>query len=103
MNTKTATQMATIYGLKSSVAFNKMMVRCGVLSMTSKGYVLNDSLRGRGYITVIESPYFLPNGIRATKKRAAWTESGQHFIRQHLGRIGIIPANEQADIFKAIN
>lgn len=91
--------MARIYGLKSSVAFNKLLVKCGVLTDTNKGYVLAESLRGQGYTTVINKPYFLPNGIRATKKRSAWTESGQQFIRQRLGRNGIVPVSEQQNIF----
>lgn len=103
MESKTASQMATIYGLKSSVAFNKMLVKCGLLVHTDKGYQLSGPMKGWGFTTVIEVPYFLPNGIRTTKKKAAWTESGQHFIRQHLGRIGIVPANEQTDIFTTIN
>lgn len=103
MNTMTATQMATAYGLKSSIAFNKLLTKCGLLTATEKGYVLADSLRGQGYITVIEVGYFLPNGIRATKKKAVWTEKGQQFIRERLGRIGIFPANEQTDIFGTSN
>jgi len=103
METKTATQMATIYGMKSSVAFNKTLVKCGVLLHTNKGYVLADSLRGFGYVTVIEAPYFLPNGIRAIKKKAVWTEKGQQFIYQRLGRIGIMPVNERNDIFTILN
>ena len=103
MEAKTATQMATIYGMKSSVAFNKMLVKCGLLIHTTKGYQLSGPMRGWGFTTVIEAPYFLPNGIRATKKKAAWTESGQQFIRQHLGRIGIVPAKEQTDMFTSIN
>ena len=99
MTTMTAAQMATVYGLKSSVAFNKMLVKCGLLVHTSKGYQLSGPMKGWGFTTAIEVPYFLPNGFRATKKRAAWTESGQQFIRQHLRRIGIIPANEQKDMF----
>ena len=100
MEIKTSAQMATIYGLKSSVAFNKLMVRCGILKAVSGGkYVLEDNMRGWGYSTVIEVPYFLPNGIRATKKKSAWTENGQHFIRKRLGRIGIVPANERTDMF----
>lgn len=103
MATMTSTQMATVYGLKSGIAFNKMLVRCGLMVHTNKGYQLSSPMRGWGFATVIEQPYFLPNGFRATKKKAAWTESGQHFIRQHLGRIGIIPANEQTDIFGTNN
>lgn len=91
--------MASIYGLKSSQAFNKLMARCGVLVDTVNGYVLAEALRGRGYSVIVEVPYFLPNGIRATKKRSAWTEKGQQYIRQRLGRIGIIPADEQTDMF----
>ena len=101
METKSATQMATVYGMKSSIAFNKVLEKCGIISKTAKGYVLNESLRGMGYIAIIDAPYFLPNGIRATKKKAVWTESGQQFIRQRLGRIGIIPISEQTDMFKA--
>ena len=99
MNTKTATQMAAIYGLKSSVAFNKMLVKCGILNYTDKGYVLSQPMRGRGFTTVVEAPYFLPNGLRITKKKSVWTESGQHFIHQHLGRIGIVPVSEQTNMF----
>lgn len=99
MTTMTATQMAEAYGLKSSVAFNKMLVKCGLLVHTNKGYQLSEPMRGWGFTTVIEVAYFLPNGFRATKKKAAWTESGQKFIHQHLRRIGIIPANEQTDMF----
>ena len=99
METKTATQMASIYGLKSSVAFNKMLVKCGLLTHTTKGYVLSKAMQGWGFTTVIEVPYFLPNGIRAKKKKSAWTESGQQFIHQHLSRIGILPISEQRDIF----
>lgn len=99
MEPKTATQMAAIYGLKSSVAFNKMLEKCGLLTKTAKGYVLSKPMQGWGFTTVVEVSYFLPSGIRAKKKRSAWTESGQHFIRQHLGRIGIVPANEQTDMF----
>lgn len=100
METKTATQMATIYGMKSSTAFNKILVKCGLLVHTSKGYQLSVPMRGWGFTTTIEVPYFLPNGIRATKKKSAWTESGQRFIRQHLGRLGIVPVNEQTDMFQ---
>jgi len=103
MEAKTATQMATIYGMKSSVAFNKMLVKCGLLVHTAKGYQLSGPMKGWGFTTVVEVPYFLPNGIRATKKKAAWTESGQQFIRQHLGRIGIMPVNERNDIFTILN
>ncbi len=103
MEAKTATQMATIYGMKSSVAFNKMLVKCGLLIHTSKGYQLSVPMRGWGFTTVIEVPYFLPNGIRTTKKRAAWTESGQQFIHKRLGRIGIMPVNERNDIFTILN
>ena len=99
METKTATQMAKLYGLKSSQAFNKLLVKCGVLTDTVKGYVLAESLRGHGYTTVIDKPFFLPNGIKATKKRSAWTEEGQEFIRQRLGRNGIVPVSEQLDMF----
>lgn len=99
METKTASQMATIYGLKSSIAFNKMLVKCGLLTKTDKGYILSKPMQGWGFTTVIEVPYFLPNGFRATKKKSVWTESGQHFIYQHLARIGILPVSEQRDMF----
>ena len=95
----TATQMAKAYGLKSPQAFNKLMVKCRVLVDTVKGYVLAEAFRGQGYSAVIDQPYFLPNGIRATRKKAVWTEKGQLFVRRRLGRIGIFPVNEQADIF----
>ena len=95
----TATQMAKAYGLKSPQAFNKLMVKCRVLVDTVKGYVLAEAFRGQGYSAVIDHPYFLPNGIRATKKKAVWTEKGQQFVRARLARIGIIPVNEQTDIF----
>lgn len=101
METKTATQMATIYGMKSSVTFNKVLMKCGIINHTDKGYVLDSSLRGRGYIAVVDAAYFLPNGIRATKKKAVWTEEGQQFIRQRLGRIGIVPISEQSNMFTA--
>ena len=99
MDIMTATQMATIYGLKSSVAFNKLLVKCGLLVHTNKGYVLSKPMRGWGFTTVIEVPYFLPNGFKATKKKCVWTESGQHFIRQHLSRHGITPVSEQLNLF----
>ena len=99
MNTMTATQMANLYGLKSSIAFNKLMVRCGILKDTSKGYVLAEDLRNRGLVTVIDTWYFLPNGIKATKKRAVWTSEGQRFIHHRLARIGIVPTSEQPNLF----
>ena len=101
MDIKTSTEMAELYGLKSSISFNKLLAKCGLLIQTENGFVLNESLRGHGYVCVIDKAYFLPNGIRATKKKSAWTESGQQFIRQHLGRIGILPTNEQSDLFTA--
>ena len=101
MNTMTATQMATIYGMKSSIAFNKVLAKCGIINHTDRGYVLDSSLHGRGYIAIVDAAYFLPNGIRATKKKAVWTEKGQQFIRQRLGRIGIVPISEQKDMFTA--
>lgn len=98
--TMTASQMATVYGLKSPQAFNKILVKCGILKAVSGGqYILADSLRGCGYTAAVEVGYFLPNGCRATKRKSVWTTKGQLFIRQRLGRIGIIPANEQTDIF----
>ena len=103
METKSATQMATIYGLKSSIAFNKLLEKCGVVTRTDKGYILADSLQGKGYITIVEVGYFLPNGFRATKKKAVWTEKGQQFLHERLGRIGIVPAGEQQDIFASLN
>lgn len=99
--TMTASQMAHLYGLKSSTAFNKLLTQCRVLRHTDKGFILDDSLQGKGYATVISQPYFLPSGIRATKKRSAWTPEGQLFIRQRLGRIGIYPAGEQTSIFNS--
>lgn len=101
MDTMTATQMATIYGMKSSLAFNKVLMKCGIINHTDKGYILDSSLHGRGYIATVDAAYFLPNGIRATKKKAVWTEKGQQFIRQRLGRIGIVPISEQKDMFTA--
>lgn len=99
METKNATQMATVYGLKSPQAFNKLLAKCGVLKESDKGYMLAEALRGQGYSVVVEVPYFLPNGIRANKKKSVWTEKGQAYIRQRLGRIGIVPISEQTDMF----
>lgn len=95
----TATQMAKLYGLKSSTAFNKLLTECKVLRHTSNGFILDESLQGKGYATVIDQPYFLPSGIRATKKRSAWTSEGQQFLRQRLARIGIVPPSEQPGLF----
>ena len=97
--TMTASQMAQLYGMKSSTAFNKLLTECKVLRRTNDGFILDESLHGKGYATVISQPYFLPSGIRATKKRSAWTPEGQLFIRQRLGRIGIYPAAEEKGIF----
>lgn len=102
METMTAIQMAQLYGLKSSTAFNKLLTECKVLRCTDKGYVLDESLQGKGYTTVISQSYFLPSGIRASKKRSAWTPEGQQFIRKRLGRVGIVPASEQRDIFSNV-
>lgn len=101
METMTSTQMANLYGLKSSVAFNKLMVRCGILVETEKGCVLASHLRGQDYVTVVTQWFFLPNGMKASKKRAAWTGKGRLFIQRHLRRIGIVPKDEQRDIFNA--
>lgn len=100
MNTKSATQMATVYGLPSSQAFNKLLEKCGLLARTDKGFVLSDRLRGQGYTVVVEAPYFLPSGIRATKKKSVWTETGQQYIHQRLARLGIVPVSEQTNLFK---
>lgn len=99
METKSAKQMANLYGLKSSVAFNKLLVKCGLLITTNKGYVLAENLRALGLTATVEASYFLHNGIRATKKRSAWTEKGQQFIHKRLSRIGIVPTSEQRDLF----
>lgn len=99
MQTMTASQMAQLYGLKSSTAFNKLLTECRVLRRTDKGFILDESLQNKGYATVICQPYFLPSGIRANRKRSAWTPKGQLFIRQRLGRIGIFPAGENRDLF----
>ena len=91
--------MAKLYGMKSSTAFNKVLMECKVLRRTNDGFILDDSLQDKGYTTVICQPYFLPSGIRATKKRSAWTPEGQLFIRQRLARIGIVPPSEQPGLF----
>lgn len=95
----TATQMATVYGLKSPQAFNKLMVKCGVLKHNDNGYCLADNLQGQGLVAAIDHYYFLPSGFKASKKQAVWTEKGQAFVRHRLGRIGIVPVGEQIDIF----
>ena len=94
--------MADLYGMKSSVSFNKLLVNCGLLIHTSAGYCLADSLKNLGLVAIIDAPYFLPNGIKATKKKAVWTEKGQEYIHQRLGRIGIVPTSEQRDLFGTI-
>lgn len=91
--------MATLYGLKSSTAFNKLMVKCGILQLTRKGYVLAEDLRDRGFVAVIDTSFFLPGGIKATKKHAVWTTEGQQFIHHRLARIGIVPPSEQRGLF----
>lgn len=103
MNTKSATQMADLYGLKSSVAFNKLLVKCGLLIATAKGYCLASGLKGLGLVAIIDVPYFLPNGIRASKKKAVWTVEGQQYIHERLARIGIVPVSEQRDLFGSLN
>jgi len=97
--TMTATQMAKAYGLKSSQAFNKLLAKCGVLEEIREGYVLKESLRDKGYAVVIKVPFFLPNGIKCFKKKSAWTESGQTFVRHTLLRHGITPVGEQLTLF----
>lgn len=99
METKTATQMATLYGLKSSVAFNKLLVKCGVLLHTDKGYVLAEHLRDRGLTVVINAPFFLPSGIRAFKKKSVWNETGQQFVHDILAHHGILPVSERTSLF----
>lgn len=102
-NLMTATQMAEAYGLKSAVAFNKLMVKCGILQVCAKGYVIAEKVRAEAEASVwmkpIEKNYFLPNGIRATKKVAAWTEAGQMMIRRVLQHHGIVPVAEQVSLF----
>ena len=95
----TSTQMADLYGLKSSIAFNKLMARCGILVNTVKGYVLAESFRGQGYMTAVTQWFFLPNGGKASKKRGAWTEKGCQLIHDRLQRLGILPLDEQHDLF----
>lgn len=99
-NLASSTQMADIYGLKSSVAFNKLMERCGILIHTNKGYILAEDLRGMGLATVITAPYFLPNGIKAFKKKAVWTAKGQAHVRRTLMHHGIAPVGEQKGLFE---
>lgn len=99
MEIKSATQMATVYGLKSPQAFNKLLAKCGLLTHTDKGYTLAEALRGRGYVIAVESPYFLPNGLKVFKKKPMWTEEGQAYIRKMLLHHGISPVNEQQSLF----
>lgn len=99
MDTKSATQMAAVYGLKSPQAFNKLLAKCGLLQQTGKGYCLSEALRGQGYVAVINAPYFLPNGIKAFKKKSVWTEAGQQYIRHTLLHHGISPVTEQQSLF----
>ncbi len=99
MENRTAAQMAKLYGLKSSIAFNKLLVRCGLLEHNDKGYVLAEHLRGNGLTIVINSPFFLPSGIKAFKKRSVWTDAGQTFVYKTLSRIGIRPISELSDLF----
>lgn len=99
METMTAQQMAQHYGLKSSTALNKMLAKCGVLIDTAKGYVLAEELRGKGYTTIVDRYFFLPSGIKAKEKKAVWTESGQAYLHQRLGKLGIVPMGEQRSLF----
>ena len=101
METMTSTQMAQLYGLPSSTAFNMLLLRCGILIHTNDGFVLSENLRGQGYTTNVTSWFFLPSGIKASKKRAAWTGKGRLFIQRHLHRLGIVPPEEQPTLFKA--
>ena len=80
-------------------SFNKLLARCGILVDTAKGYVLAENLRGQGYATVINAWFFLPSGNKASKKKSVWTEVGQQFIHTRLARLGILPTDEQANLF----
>lgn len=99
METMTATQMASLYGLPSSIAFNKLLTRCGLLTHTDKGYVLASDYQGQDLTTTVTAWYWLPSGVKASKKKAAWTVKGQQVIRQRLGRLGILPPSEQLTLF----
>ncbi len=99
MNNKTSSQMAELYGLPSSTAFNKLLARCGILIHNEKGYVIAETLSGQGYATTVTCWFFLPSGQKASKKRAAWTEKGQALIHQRLGRLGIVPKDQQRKLF----
>ena len=103
MNYKSATDMARAYGMKSAIAFNKLLERCGILSHTSKGYILAQGLHRQGLVAVVDVKYFLPNGMRATKKKAVWTEAGQAYVHRRLGTLGITPVSERADLFGQSN
>ena len=96
---KGATQMAEVYGMKSPQSFNKLLAKCGILVDTANGYVLADSLKGKGYVAVIEVPYWLPCGVKATKKKPVWTESGQQYIHSILLHHGITPVCERKSLF----
>ena len=95
----TATQLAQHYGLTSSIAINKLLEKCGIVKNTDNGYVLSPDLRGRGYISVIEVPFFLPSGFRAKRKQAVWTQAGIAMVHHALVRFGIVPVSEQKDLF----
>jgi hypothetical protein len=100
METKSAKQMAEVYGLKSAHAFNTILFRCGLLVETGKGgHALAAHLRGRGYVASADVPYFLANGFKVYKKIPVWTEAGQAYIRKTLLRYGIVPVSEQKDLF----
>lgn len=94
--------MAMLYGMKSAIAFNKLLVKCGLLQDTSKGYVLAERLRNLGLTAVIDSPFRLPNGVNAIYKKAVWTARGQEYVRRCLGHFGIWPVGEQRDLFGAM-
>ena len=104
MATKSATQMASLYGMKSSVAFNKLLANCGLLIHTIKCSGSHGCAHAHlGLTAVEESPFFLPNGAKASKKRSVWTEKGQEYIHEQLSRLGIVPASEQRDLFTTLN
>lgn len=83
-------QLATMFGISSAKALNKILKDLKIQHKVNEQWILNADYQGKGYTRVVTTSHECSDGRKENSALTVWTEPGGVFLHGKLSKAGYI-------------
>lgn len=83
-------QLATMFGISSAKALNKILKDLKIQHKVNEQWILNADYQGKGYTRVVTTSHECSDGRKENSALTVWTEPGRVFLHGKLSKAGYI-------------